>query len=270
MPGRREQGRLIVAHPAADAATLGRALAAAWLSGRAVADFPALADLDFAESVQDAMLDTLALPAAGWKLGAGTHASRAALALDRCFSGLVPADRRLHAPATIAPRANETIRVECELAVRLGADVDPGAHVDRAAAARLVAALHPAMELPQSRFGPAGAPGSAALVADNGAAGFIVVGAAAAPALLDGPVAVRLLVDGLEQARGGLDALTDHPLDLLADHLTRLARRGYRLAAGEYVLLGGLTPPLAIAPGATAVADFGALGSASLQVRAAA
>lgn len=223
-----------------------------------------------AEVLQDDVLVHLGVAAGGWKLGATNHASRVALGFDRPFSGLLPKANILANAATVDVSRWRQRGVECELAVMLRADVSPeiGRVWHPADMLALFGPLLPAFEIPQTRFATlATTEGPFALVADNGAAGYAVVGEAdtAVNCTDAADIAVQLHVDGEQVATGDMTAFVARPDVLLADHVNRMSARGYSLAAGEYVFLGSLTPYCAVMGAAEIVADFGALGTVKVQ-----
>ena len=223
-----------------------------------------------AEALQDDVLARLGASAGGWKLGASNKASRAALGFDRPFSGLLPKANILASGAAVDVSRWRQRGVECELAVRLQVDVKPqaGRIWEAVEMPTLFGPLLPALEIPHTRFATlATTEGPFALVADNGAAGFAVVGEAATEILCADAVDIAVrLYEGEEQvASGDMTAFVAPPDELLADHVNRMLTRGYSLSAGEYVFLGSLTPYHAVVGAAEIVADFGALGSVEIQ-----
>lgn len=233
-------------------AALADALAQAEREGRTLAPDLARtpASLDEAEAVQTELLERLRWTARAWKLGASTHGARGALGLSRVFSGAVPAGRCLDTGARLPLAALRQRGVECELALTVRA---PDARTlqgleaadlpeREALARRCVLACHSALELPQSRWPTLGAGGPLALVADNGAAGWVVLGPAAAPEALHDVRTGQLWIDGAPVASGDTSAFVMPPLALLADHLVRLARRGLGATGPTTVLLGSVTP----------------------------
>lgn len=225
-----------------------------------------------AEAIQDAALQALGWTAVSWKLVGTTHAGVKALGLGGFFSGLNPEGRLLTSPARLSRGAIRQPIAEGEIAFRFGADLPPRASdYSQEEVRAALASVHPAIEIPQSRFEKLGGEGGFGLAADNGAAGWSVVGPGTDIAGVDlgGAFEVALKINGEVAARGDASVLAVPPLALLADHVNRMGRRGFGTKAGEYVLTGSLNPPhdFSGAPGAgeiEIVADFGALGEARL------
>jgi len=241
-------------------------LAQAQVSGATLDQFDPPSDVAQAEAIQDAMIAALGWTAAGWKLGASTRAAQAGLGLSRCFSGLIPADRVLASPARLSPDALRFRGVECELAFVLGEGVrrSTGAWTELTAT-EAVASVHPAIEVPETRFAALVAHGALALVADNGAAGWAVLGPPSTLAALEAFTSATLSINGQPCASGDLSAFVAPPLALLADHLNRAAARGYRPMPGEAILLGSVTPLQAAPAGSEVTVDLGAVGQARLR-----
>ena len=127
-----------------------------------------------------------------------------------------------------------------------------------------VAALHVAIEIPDSRFDDFAAAGAPQLVADFACAEFFVLGPAAPDAwrdvdLASHPVAFR--VNGTEVSTGsGANVLGD-PRIALAWLANDRAERGEPLRAGEVVTTGTCVIPAPVGPDDELEADFGSLGA---------
>jgi len=112
-----------------------------------------------------------------------------------------------------------------------------------------VGSVHPALELPDWRFGPQAKPGLVEIVADGVGAHRFVLGTGHAPGEVDLPgAAVVLERDGEVIGRGrGSDALGDPWLALLwLSHA--LLEAGSALEPGEIVLTGALGAVQVLAP----------------------
>jgi 2-oxo-3-hexenedioate decarboxylase/2-keto-4-pentenoate hydratase len=166
-------------------------------------------------------------------------------------------------PATIAKADFVNMRIECELAVRLGRDL-PGtaAPYGRESVRGAVAEVMPAFELIEDRFADYKATRALSLIADNAWNGGIVLGAATplpAGRDLDG-IAGTLLSDGKEIAAGR----TDDPLGALAWLATQAAECGRPLTAGMVVITGSVIPTVDIAPGECLDFSLDGLGGVAL------
>ncbi|WP_435064757.1 2-keto-4-pentenoate hydratase [Halobaculum sp. EA56] len=196
----------------------------------------------------------------GYKIGFTNERVQRDLAVDEPGYGRVLGGTVRPSPATVDAGEFVGLRVEPEIAFRLGETLP--ADATRRAARDALAAVVPALELVDSRTGWAfDAP---LAVADNCLDAGLVVGADVAPggiALAD--EAVTLRVDGEPVDSGvGADAL-GHPLAALA----WLADAVGGLPAGTLVTTGSLTEPAPVAAGETATATFASLGGVELRVR---
>ena len=225
--------------------------------------------LEEAEQAQDAVIKSLGFVAAAWKLGASNQASRQALGLSRPFSGLLPKEKLVRSGDTIDVSLWHQKGVECELAVQFIKEIysRSGRQFDQDDVRLALGPIYPALEIPQTRFETLlTTEGPLALVADNGASGWAVIGETTGAPIeaLTGKSDVKLTVDGNLVAQGTISALIDTPLALVTDHVNRILARGYSIAAGEYVLLGSLTPYVPISTASKIEADFGTLGAVSV------
>ena len=126
--------------------------------------------------------------------------------------------------------------------------------------------LHPAIEIPDSRFTDFVTAGAAQIIADNACAHLFVLGPATganwrAFNLVEEKPLITLR--GKQYVGHGKNVLGDPRLALtwLANELREL---GLTLKAGEVVTTGTCHPPLPIASGDRMEADFGVLGKVSV------
>ena len=221
-----------------------------------------------------------ALPAAsgrgvvGWKIAATSAAGQAHIHVSGPLPGLIPGGL-VHAVGDVISLAGNRMRVvEPEFAFRLGTDLAPRAtprSQDEVLAA--VASLHPALEVPDSRYTDFTRAGEAQLLADDACCGPFVFGPAAPDAWRGVDLRAARVLATVHDAAGrvrytrvgeGRAALGDPraALTWLANELSRL---GITLGAGLYVSTGTCMVPLQIAPGDRVHADFGAFGAIDLR-----
>ena len=130
-----------------------------------------------------------------------------------------------------------------------------------------VGTLHPAIEIPDSRFADFVSAGAAQIIADNACAHLFVLGA---PATVDWRALDLVEEKPVITLRGkkfighGKNVLGDPRIALtwLANELRQL---GVTLRAGEVVTTGTCHPPLPIASGDVVEADFGSIGKVSVR-----
>jgi 2-keto-4-pentenoate hydratase len=205
-----------------------------------------------------------AFPLFGWKIAATSQAGQAHIGVDGPIAGRLLRERVRDA-ATQLPLAGNQMRVaEPEFAFRMAHDLRPRAApylVDEVLAA--VESLHPAIEVPDSRYGDFAKVGAPQLIADNACAHDFVLGAAApaewrsldlAEHEVRGAVARKL-----ERQGSGANVLGD-PRQALVWLANELSRLNITLHAGQVITTGTCLAPLDVMPGDRVTADFGKLG----------
>ena len=182
-------------------------------------------------------------PPAGYKLGCTTPVMQAMLGVDAPVHGGVRAGD-VHRSGTAMPSSGFIAPgVECEIAVRLGADLDArGRLPTREDAAAAIAVVMPAIEIVDNRYGDWTALGTPTLIADDFFQAACVLGSPATgcdPMALD-TVAGRTLIDGAETGRGNGADVLGHPLDAVIWLAGALGRSGAILRAGDLAMTGSL------------------------------
>lgn len=210
-----------------------------------------------------------AVPLWGWKIAATSIAGQRHIGVDGPLAGRLLAEM-VHADgATLAFGANRMRVAELEFAFRMGRDLPPRrAPYAMEEVLEAVAALHLAIEVPDSRFADFATVGAAQLIADNACAHLFVLGPEA-PALwrdldlaahrVTGRVAGRYDREGI-----GANVLGD-PRLALAWLASELSRHGLTLREGQVVTTGTCLVPLEIGPGDAVSGDYGVLGTVSLR-----
>lgn len=233
-----------------------------------------LRPVDLAEGydVQDAVVARLAAagdgPVVGWKIGSTSAAMQKYLGIPEPAAGKVLA-RDCHAgPARLERSAYLHPGVECEIAVRLSKDLDPGN--GPYTAGDVAAAVDSAMasiELVDARWDDFRTVDVPSLVADGFFHGALVLGLdKPMPDSGLAPLAGAMTVNGEEVGRGtGADILGDpiHALAWLANHAVL---RGETLAAGQVVSLGSLCPPHWLDGPSDVVVEIQGLGRVELSL----
>lgn len=220
------------------------------------------ADLPSGYAVQRRMAERLgALPPDGFKIGATAAAMRAYLGLDAPLAGFVRA-------ADLGPRhrfaAFHRPGVECEIALRLAADLPPGPTTRDQAAAAAGAAMA-AIEIVDDRYGDLSALGVPMLAADRvfHAAGSLGPERRDWRGLDLSALRGELRVDGVLRGEGPGSALMGDPLAALA----WLAGSGCAAAfgglrAGQVVFLGSVCTPVWLEAPCRVTVTFDGLGEA--------
>lgn len=210
-------------------------------------------------------------PRVGWKIAATSKAGQAHIAVDGPLAGRLLPERVFESGSDVAFGRHPQMRcAEAEFAFRLGRDVVPRPEPYTAdeVLAR-VDALHPAIELPDSRYDDVTQVGGPQLIADNACAHHFVLGPAA-PDLWRSLDLVAHTVSGRAGSRtregAGANVLGDPRIALvwLVNEITTL---GLTLRAGEVITTGTCLVPLPVEAGDDVRMDFGILGRVESRMR---
>jgi 2-keto-4-pentenoate hydratase len=180
----------------------------------------------------------------GWKVGFGSEDAMRRLRTDAALVGSLTARSLLEAPAGVSLSGWVNPMLEPEVAVHMGSDLPPGAHI--AAAREAVSAFGPALELADVDPPPRDVE---AILAGNIFQRHVVVGPAdpsASPDALRGRVVdadgTERVIEDPQAVTGKIAAVVRHVADLLGtfDELLR---------AGEVVICGSIVSPIPVSPG---------------------
>ncbi len=243
-----------------------------WTAERRLAELPAaIRPATRAEgyAIQARLERRSAFPLYGWKIAATSQAGQTHLAVDGPLAGRILRER-VFEPGREVPFGRNHMRVvEAEFAFRMERDLPPRAvpyRVDEVLAA--VATLHPAIEIPDSRFDEFSKVGAAQLIADDACAHYFTLGPAAPETWralnLVEHVVVGTVAGGLRREGKGVNVLGDPRVALtwLANELSGL---GLTLRQGEAVTTGTCLIPLPVKARDHVTADFGPLGSVDVR-----
>ena len=219
-----------------------------------------------AQAALEALADS---PVVGWKIAATSAAGQAHIAVPGPIAGRIFASRLHRAPASISMRGNRMAVAEAEFAFVLAEDLpDQGAPYATEEVLAAVGALHPAIELPNSRFRDFTAVGAPSLAADNACAHELVLGPAADEGWREVDLAAHPVELWINRARvvagSGADVLGD-PRAALTWLVNSPPARSRGVRAGDVVTTGVCGRPAPVGAGDLLSARFGALGS--LEVR---
>lgn len=213
-----------------------------------------------------------AFPLFGWKIAATSKAGQAHIAVDGPLAGRLLRERVHESGSEVPFGRHPQMRVaEAEFAFRMGRTLAPRStpyEVDEVLPA--VETLHPAIELPDSRYQDFTRVGAPQLIADNACAHHFVLG----PAAPDSWRAIDLVqhrvlgivVGRLEREGRGANVLGD-PRVALTWLVNELSGLGLPLLIDQVVTTGTCLVPLEIDAGDDVRMDFGALGMVSVRTR---
>lgn len=203
----------------------------------------------------------------GWKIAATSEAGQKHINVEGPMVGRILPETVIPDGGTASMAGNEMRVAEPEFAFRMKADLPPRASpysVQEVLDA--VGTLHPAIEIPDSRFADFVNAGAAQIIADNACAHLFVLGSpattnwSALDLVEEKPV---ITMRGKQFIGHGRNVLGD-PRIALAWCANELRQLGLTLRAGEVVTTGTCHPPLPIQSGDVITADFGSLGRVSV------
>jgi 2-keto-4-pentenoate hydratase len=200
----------------------------------------------------------------GWKIAATSPAGQTHIGADGPLAGRLLAGRARPSGSALPLTRNHMRVAEPEFAFRMARDLlprsQPYAEEEVLAAA---GTLHPAIEVPDSRYDDFARVGAAQLIADNACAHYFVLGE---PAAVDWRtldlVAHRVGAQvGTRYARNGRGAnVLGDPRVALTWLANELRELGMGLRSGQVVTTGTCMIPLELEAGDWIRADFGELG----------
>ncbi|MFM2149158.1 MAG: hypothetical protein RLZZ187_1464 [Pseudomonadota bacterium] len=224
-------------------------------------------------AIQSELEKLSAKPLWGWKIAATSTAGQRHIGVDGPLAGRLLAEM-VHADGATLPFGANRMRVaEAEFAFRMAHDLPPRAEAYTVEEVLdTVAALHTAIEVPDSRFVDFVTAGAAQLLADNACAHQFVLGPEAPAIWRDMDLAAHRVIGRvtgrLEREGLGANVLGD-PRIALTWLANELSRHGMTLAAGQVVTTGTCLVPMDVAPGDEITMDYGDLGRVGIRFAAA-
>ena len=241
-----------------------------WRAGTKLAGLDAAQrphDRNEAYAIQAAIEQYSSAPLFGWKIAATSEAGQKHINVAGPMAGRILAETVVPDGGTASMTGNEMRVAEPEFAFRMRIDL-PARSTPYTMQQVLdaVDTLHPAIEIPDSRFADFVSAGEAQLIADNACAHLFVLGPAATAdwrsmdLVEERPVTT---MRGQQFVGHGKNVLGDPRIALtwLANELRQL---GVTLKAGRIVTTGTCHPPLPIQAGDYCAVEFGALGKVSV------
>lgn len=211
-------------------------------------------------------------PLFGWKIAATSRAGQLHIGVSGPMAGRILRERVVAPGSSVSLDGNLMLVAEVEFAFRMGADLPPRTHaysVDDVLAA--VAALHPAIEIPDSRYADFVHAGECQLIADNACAHQFMLGEATKADWR----AIDLSafeVDVIHRRAGqdyplkgvGANVLGD-PRVALTWIANELSSIGVTLKKDQVVTTGTCLTPIVVQPGDAVFADYGPLGQIDIR-----
>ena len=200
----------------------------------------------------------------GWKIAATSAAGQQHIGVTSPLAGRLLKERVFQKDSSLNFGTNRMAVAEAEFAFKMGKALHPKLTTYTQEEVILaVETLHPAIEIPDSRFHDFSLAGEAQLIADNACAHEFIIG----PPMPDSwrsldlsKQAVTISVLGENLNKGlGINVLGD-PSFALTWIVNELSRNNISLDAGATVTTGTCTTPIPIKPGDTLTADYDSLG----------
>jgi 2-keto-4-pentenoate hydratase len=221
-----------------------------------------------AYAIQAALAQHSAGPLFGWKIAATSEAGQKHINVDGPMAGRILAETVIADGGTASMAGNEMRVGEPEFAFRILTDLPPRpSPYTVSEVLDAVDTLHPAIEIPDSRFSDFVCAGATQIIADNACAHLFVLGPATTSDwrsldLVEHKPVITLR--GNQFIGHGKNVLGD-PRIALAWLANELRQLGVTLRAGEIVTTGTCHPPLPIQSGDVFEADFGVIGKVSVR-----
>jgi 2-oxo-3-hexenedioate decarboxylase/2-keto-4-pentenoate hydratase len=203
---------------------------------------------------------------AGLKIATTTKVMQQLMGIDHPCMGTIFVSRVHTSPATISKADFVNVRIECELAVRLGRDL-PSASTPytRETVREAISHVMPAFELIEDRFADYKSSKALSLIADNAWNGGIVIGPAK-------PLPANLDLDGIQgvlksNGKNTGTGKTDDPLGALAWLANQAVDVGRPMSAGMVAITGSVMVTVDIARGERLDFSLEGIGEVTLTAR---
>ena len=242
-----------------------------WNAGEVIDDLP----LDLKPhtrtegyAIQAVLEDLSKRPLFGWKIAATSKAGQEHIGVSGPIAGRILAERAFEDGVDLVFGENRMRVAEPEFAFRFATALKPRRkEYTLEDVLGAVGSLHPAIEIPDSRFENFATVGEAQLIADNACAHEFILGPAAETDWraidLSQHKATIEAVGGAVHDGIGANVLGD-PRDALLWLVQEVTGLGLTIEAGQVVTTGTCAEPLDIEPGDEVIADFGALGDVNV------
>jgi 2-keto-4-pentenoate hydratase len=220
-------------------------------------------------AIQAHVMDRSTAPLFGWKIAATSLAGQRHINVDGPMAGRLLAEKAVEIGGTVSLATSKMRVAEIEFAFRFGRELPPrSAPYEIAEVMDAVAALHPAIEIPDSRYDDFCAVGAPQLIADNACANLFVIGEAVEDDWRDVDLAkhpVVAFVCGKSQHHGTGAAVLGDPRIALAWIVNELSGLGIALQPGQVVITGTCVTPISVEAGDEVIGDLGRFGRVSVR-----
>ena len=207
----------------------------------------------------------------GWKIAATSAAGQKHIGVEGPLAGPLLANRVLPNGAAVPLAGNIMMVAEAEFAFRFGRSLPRRANqYSQEEVLSAVESLHPAIEVPDSRYNDFARVGAPQLIADTACACWFVLGPAATADWRSRDLVTHTAVayrNGEAAATGsGANVLGD-PRVALTWLVNELRTYDDGLSQGQFVTTGTCVIPVVIKPGDSIRVDFGDFGTAEITTK---
>jgi 2-keto-4-pentenoate hydratase len=197
-------------------------------------------------------------PIAGLKIATTTKVMQQLMGIGHPCAGVIFGSRVFQSPASVDVSDHVHLMAECELAVRLGRDLDSIGTISKEEAIAAISDIAPAFELIEDRHARHDRTGATSLIADNAWNAGIVHGEWRRFSPADRlETQGHLQVNGVRKASGTLD----DPFTALAWLANHAKSRGRALRSGMVVITGSLIATFELASQHEYEFSLGSLGA---------
>lgn len=199
----------------------------------------------------------------GWKIGFNNLADQRRMNLPSPIVGFLTGDRVSKSGDSFIARKDANIMLEAELAVLIGNDVPGDASLEQARSA--IEAFAPAMELVDVART---AHDIASILEDNIFHEAVIFGESSRELLnlKTQEISARVLVNGEEVRIGEPSRYPEDISEFVCVVANTLAKQGQCLQAGDWIISGSITKPIAVQAGDEVKVELDPLGSITAQI----
>ncbi|GLQ81892.1 fumarylacetoacetate hydrolase [Mesorhizobium huakuii] len=220
-------------------------------------------------AIQSRVMDRSSAPLFGWKIAATSPAGQRHINVDGPMAGRLLAEKSVEVGGTVSLATSKMRVAEIEFAFRFGRQLPPRPEpYEIAEVMDAVASLHPAIEIPDSRYNDFCAVGAAQLLADNACANLFVIGEAVVEDWRDVNLAehpVVGFVSGKSRHDGSGAAVLGDPRIALTWIVNELSGLGIALEPEQLVITGTCVTPISVEAGDEVIGDLGRFGRVSVR-----
>jgi 2-oxo-3-hexenedioate decarboxylase/2-keto-4-pentenoate hydratase len=191
---------------------------------------------------------------AGYKIALSTPTMQELLGTNRPCMGVLHEKSIWTSPHAIHLNDHMHLGMECEIAVRMGADLTPqDAPFTRESVAQLVDTCFPAFEVIDDRNADYANSDFCSLIADNCWNTGVILGTEIKNWRILDFTATRgaLVVNGIEVAHGYLSDAMGHPFEAVAWLANQMSERSRTIARSSLIMTGSIVPTKFAQPGDT-------------------